>query len=213
MLINLWNAFVKITAYPVQLPVFRTKVYYEDKKVQSRRIRGAAILISNHTSVWDYAVWLFVFFFRTLRAQMAEVLFEKKPLGLFLKMMGGVCVDRNSFDFGFVSRSQAILEKGGVVEIFPESRLPLKGEARPLPFKPSAAYLGLLSGAPMIPVYTNGAYFSKKRARVIIGKPLYARELADDSLSEKENLERISAILREKIISLEKQLYEQTNKS
>ena len=65
----------------------------------------------------------------------------------------------------------------------------------------------------MIPVYTNGAYFSKKRARVIIGKPLYARELADDSLSEKENLERISAILREKIISLEKQLYEQTNKS
>ena len=100
-----------------------------------------------------------------------------------------------------------------MVEIFPESRLPLKGEARPLPFKPSAAYLGLLSGAPMIPVYTNGAYFSKKRARVIIGKPLYARELADDSLSEKENLERISAILREKIISLEKQLYEQTNKS
>ena len=135
MLINLWNAFVKITAYPVQLPVFRTKVYYEDKKVQSRRIRGAAILISNHTSVWDYAVWLFVFFFRTLRAQMAEVLFEKKPLGLFLKMMGGVRVDRNSFDFGFVSRSQAILEKGGVVEIFPESRLPLKG----IPTAPTSA--------------------------------------------------------------------------
>ena len=210
MLINLWNAFVKITAYPVQLPVFRTKVYYEDKKVQSRRIRGAAILISNHTSVWDYAVWLFVFFFRTLRAQMAEVLFEKKPLGLFLKMMGGVRVDRNVYDFGFVSQSQRILEKGGVVEIFPESRLPLKGEERPLPFKPSAAYLGLLSGAPMIPVYTNGAYFSKKRARVIIGKPLYARALTDDSLSEKENIARVSEALREKIISLEKQLYEQS---
>ena len=130
MLIKFWNAFVKITAYPVQKAVFRTKVCYDDKRAQSRRIKGSAVIVSNHTSVWDYAVWLFVFFFRTLRAQMAEVLFEKKPLGLFLKMMGGVRVDRNSFDFGFVSRSQAILEKGGVVEIFPESRLPLKGEAR-----------------------------------------------------------------------------------
>ena len=213
MLSEFWNAFVRVTAYPVQLPIFRTKVYYEDRRVQSRRIKGGAIVICNHTSVWDYAALMFVFFFRTLRAQMAEVLFEKQPLGLFLKMMGGVRVDRNVYDFGFVSQSQRILEKGGVVEIFPESRLPLKGEERPLPFKPSAAYLGLLSGAPMIPVFTNGAYFSKKRARVIIGKPLYARELADDSLSEKENLERISAILREKIISLEKQLYEQTNKS
>ena len=167
-------------------------------------------MICNHTSVWDYAALMFVFFFRTLRAQMAEVLFEKQPLGLFLKMMGGVRVDRNVYDFGFVSQSQRILEKGGVVEIFPESRLPLKGEERPLPFKPSAAYLGLLSGAPMIPVFTNGAYFSKKRARVIIGKPLYARALTDDSLSEKENIARVSEALREKIISLEKQLYEQS---
>ena len=210
MLANLFNAFVRVTAYPVQLPIFRTKVYYEDRRVQSRRIKGGAIVICNHTSVRDYAALMFVFFFRTLRAQMAEVLFEKQPLGLFLKMMGGVRVDRNVYDFGFVSQSQRILEKGGVVEIFPESRLPLKGEERPLPFKPSAAYLGLLSGAPMIPVFTNGAYFSKKRARVIIGKPLYARALTDDSLSEKENIARVSEALREKIISLEKQLYEQS---
>ena len=213
MLINIWNAFVKITAFPVQRAVFRTKVYYENKRVQGRRIKGAAIIISNHTSVWDYAIWMFVFFFRTLRAQMAEVLFEKKPLGLFLKMLGGIRVNRNTFDFSFVSKSQEILEKGGVVEIFPESRLPLKGEQRPLPFKPSAAYLGLLSGAPMIPVFTNGKYFCRARARVIIGTPLYARDFADGSLSEKENLERVSNALREKIISLEKQLYEQAGKS
>ena len=208
MFIRFWNTFVKITGYFVQLPIFRTKVYYEDKNVQSRRIKGAAIIYSNHTSVWDYGVYLFVFFFRTLRAQMAEVLFQKKPLGLFLKMMGGIKVDRTGFNFGFVSRSQEILEKGGVVLIFPESRLPLKDEERPLPFKPSAAYLGLLSGAPMIPVFTNGKYFSLKRARVIIGKPICARELVDEELSEKENIERISDAMREKIIGLERELYE-----
>ena len=213
MLIKFWNAFVKITAYLVQLVIFRTKVYYEDKAAQSRRIKGGAIIISNHTSVWDYAEYLFVFFFRTLRAQMAEVLFEKKPLGLFLKMMGGIRVNRGANDFACVTKSEKILEKGGVALIFPESRLPLKGEERPLPFKPGAAYLALLSGAPVVPVFTNGRYFAKKRARVIIGKPIYARDLIDDSLSEKENLARITDIMRDRIISLEKQLYEQTQKS
>lgn len=210
MPVKFWNAFVKITACPVQFPVFRTKVYYEDRQAQSRRVRGAAMIVSNHTSVWDYAAFLFVFFFRTLRCQMAEVLFEKKPLGLFLKMMGGIRVDRGSFDFGVVSKSVSVLEKGGLLCIFPESRLPLKGEERPLAFKPGAAYIALVSGAPVIPVFTDGAYFSKKRARVMIGKPIYARDLLDDSLSEKENLENISRALREKIISLEQMLYEQT---
>lgn len=210
MLIKFWNAFVKITAYPVQKAVFRTKVYYEDKRAQSRHINGKAIVISNHTSVWDYAIYLFVFFTRTFRCQMAEVLFEKKPLGLFLRMMGGIFVNRNTFDFGFISKSQAILDKGGVVGIFPESRLPLKNEKRPLEFKPSAAYLALLSDAPIIPVFTNGAYFTKRRARVIIGKPIIARELIDESLSEKENLAAVTKALRDKIIDLEQQLYEQT---
>ena len=210
MWIKIWNAFVKITAYPVQKAVFRTKVYYEDKRVQRRHIKGKAIVISNHTSVWDYAIYLFVFFTRTFRCQMAEVLFEKQPLGLFLKMMGGIFVNRNAFDFGFVAKSQEILDKGGVVGIFPESRLPLKNEKRPLEFKPSAAYLALLSGAPVIPVYTNGKYFSRQRARVIIGTPIDAQALTDGSLSEKENLAAVSRALREKIIDLERQLNEKT---
>ena len=62
MLIKFFNWFTKITAWPVQKLLFRTKIHYEDKSVQSRRIKGSAILISNHTSVFDYAAHLFVFF-------------------------------------------------------------------------------------------------------------------------------------------------------
>lgn len=213
MLIKLFTAFVKVTAFPVQWAVFRTKVYYEDKKIQIRRIKGPAIIISNHTSVWDYGAMLFVFFFRTVRTQMAEVLFKKRLLGLFLRMMGGIKIDRGSFDFGFMTKSRSVLERRGVLQIFPESRLPLKNEQRPLPFKPGAAFLGLTTGAPIIPVYTNGAYFTKKRARMMIGKPVNVRELYDEGLSEKENLEKISAALRDRIIDLEHQLNEKTNKN
>ena len=197
-----FNWFVKITAYPIQKLVFRTKIYYEDKKIQSRKIKGAAMVVSNHTSVYDYAVELFVFFSKTVNYQMAEVLFEKKPLGSFLKALGGIKVDRNAFDFGFIEKSKEILDNGGAVGVFPESRIPKEGEERPLEFKPSAAYLALYASVPIIPVYTNGEYFGKKRARVIIGKPFMTSDYYDEEKTEKENMENISASLKRRIIEL-----------
>ena len=204
MLTIFFNWFVKMTGWLPQKLIFRTKIEYEDRAAQGRHIKGPAIVIANHTSVFDYAALLFVFFTRTLRVQMAEVLFRKQPLGLFLKMMGGIFVDRDAHDFGFMSRSEELLRRGWVVGIFPESRLPLKNEKRPLPFKPSAAYIALATGAPVIPVYTNGCYFNRKRARVMIGKPLHAEDYADATRSEKENIERFTAAMRERIIELER---------
>ena len=206
--IRFWNGFAKLTGWPLQKLLFRTKILYEDPAVQKRRIRGPAILICNHTSVYDYAVLLFVFFTRTLRFQMAELLFEKKPLGLLLRLLGGIRVDRGGHNFTFLRASEDILAKGGVVGVFPESRLPRAGEERPLPFKPSAAYLALSSGVPVIPVYTNGRYFQRRRAAVMIGTPLLARELTEEGDSEKEAIDRVARRMREKVIALGKLLDE-----
>lgn len=211
MWIKFWNAFVKITGFPVQLLCFRTKVYFKDRSVQGRHIRGPVILISNHTSVFDYAVYLFVFFSRTLRFQMAELLFKKPFLGWLLRALGGIRVDRDAFDFGFIARSQAVLRRGGVVGVFPESRLPRPGEPRPLPFKTSVAFLALSSGVPVLPVVTNGSYFCRKRARVLIGCPISAADLTDPACTDKENLQRVTDALREEIIKLEALLYEKSH--
>ena len=209
MWIKFVNLFTKVTAWPVQKVLFRTKIMYQDKAVQNRKIKGPAILVSNHTAIWDYAIWLFVFISRTLRFQMAELLFKKPVLGPFLRGLGGILVDRNAYDFSFLDSSVQILEKGGVVGVFPESRIPQPGEHRPLPFKPSAAWLAILSGAPVIPVYTNGVYFSMRRAKVVIGTPFYAADFTDESLSEKENISRVNEVLRARIIELEKVLNDQ----
>ena len=199
---TVFNWFVKLTGWLIQKIVFNTKIYYEDKSVQSRRIKGPAIIVSNHTSVYDYAVFLFVFPMRTLRYQMAEILFSKKGLGGFLKALGGIKVERGNYNFGFVEESKRILDKGGVVGIFPESRIPKEGEITPLPFKPSAAYLALYANVPIIPVYTNGEYFHGKRARVVIGKSFMAKDLYDEGKDEKTNLLIISDCIRSKVVNL-----------
>lgn len=210
MLIDLFNWFVKITAWLPQRIVFNTRVYYQDKSVQGRNIKGAAIIASNHTSVFDYAAYLFVFFSRTLRVQMAEVLFDKKTLGLFLKLMGGIYVDRDARNFSFLNKSEEILKKGGVVGVFPESRIPRPEEETPLEFKPGTAYLALSAEAPVIPVFTNGRYFCKERARVIIGTPMDPLDYVDDSLSEKENIKLFTTALRQRITELGNELNERS---
>ena len=206
MWIRICNAFVKITGFPVQLVCFRTRVTDEDRSESGRKLRGPAIIVSNHTSVYDYAVYLFVFFFRTLRTVMAEILFRKPLLGWFLRSMGGIRVDRNAHDLSFIDRAAEVLSKKGTVLIFPEGRLPKEGEERPLAFSPSAAVIALRSGVPVIPVYTNGSYFRKARARVVVGKPVYPAEWTDNALTEKENVELVTKRLRDTVISLGERL-------
>lgn len=201
--IKLFQLFTKITGWPVQWFCFRTKVLYEDPSAQKRHICGPAIVIANHSSIYDYAVLMFVFWSRTLHCLMAELLFDKQPLGLLLRCLGGIKVDRSSHDFGFLAKAERILRKGGVVEIFPESRLPRPGEERPLPFKPSAAYLALSTGVPVIPVYSNGKYFQRERAVVLIGRPVDPTAFRAGPGGEKEAIAAFNEHLRRRIIDLE----------
>ena len=105
-----------------------------------------------------------------------------------------------------MDESKKILAKGGVVGVFPESRLPKEGETRPLPFKESVTLLALESGAPIIPLYTDGNYFTKKRAHIKIGTPINVRDYYDINKSEKENVKMITNLLRDKVIELGKGL-------
>lgn len=209
----IFNWFAKITGWPVQWICFRKKICYEDKRTQSRRIRGKAIVFTNHHSVFDYPVTMFVFWGRTLRFQMSELVMNKPVLGLLLRMLGGIYVDRNAHDYGYIAKSEKILARGGVVGVAPEGRIPLKGEEKPLPFKPGAAYLALTTDTPLIPMYTDGSYFNlKKRARVVIGTPILPHEVADPALDDKENIRLLTQTMREKIIALGQLLDERAKK-
>lgn len=212
LLIRIANFLFKITGWPAYLIGTRNHVYYEDKDSTNRYIRKGAIIISNHTSLIDFPVWVFFFWNRTLRFQMAEVLFKKFPLRVILKLMGGIYVNRNNCDFSFMNESERILAGKGIVGIFPESRLPLPDEERPLPFKESAAYIALSSGAPVIPVYTSGKYFKKERNTLVIGKAFYASDFENTELSDKENIKNVTRAFRDKIIELEKMANERNTK-
>lgn len=199
--IILW--FVKLTGYIPHLFYFKKKVYYVNKKNQSKRIKGSAIIVSNHRSVFDFALYMYVFMRRDIYALIGEIMYQKgKLFGWFLNKIGGIKVERQNYDFDFVNKAIKKLEKGKVLEIYPESRIPNSIEERMVNFKPSFVYIALESGAPIIPVYTNGEYNTRKRTKVLIGEKIYLRDLYDNTKSEKENIDFLCNYVREYIINL-----------
>ena len=195
----LW--FTKITGIIPALLFFKPKVYYVDKRVQGRHIKRGSILMSNHQSLMDFVLYLIVFFRNTLRFLMAEVLFKKnKIFTWFLFALGGVYVNRDACDFSFMNESVNILKKGGVVGVFPQGRLPVGG--KPFPFKSGITYIALRSGCPIVPVYTDGNYGIFKRARVVIGTPIYLKDYYNSENSEIKEMERLTELLEQKTYEL-----------
>lgn len=201
---------IRITGGLPYLLIVRPKYHYENRKKQGRRIRGKAIVVGNHRAIFDVGVMMFTFPFRTLRPVAAEILYQKNPLmTFFLHLLGAVRVERDAFDTAFLGKCERILARGGAVEIYPESRLPKKGEETPLPFKVGAVRLALAADAPIIPVCQVGRQLFGGRLHVMIGEPVYASELWREELSEKENIRYINDYVREKIVGFQRQLEEE----
>ena len=186
--------FLKITGILPAIVFFKTKVYYEDRSVQGLWLKRPCILMSNHTSLLDFVLYEFLFYFQKIRFLMAEVLFKKsKFFAWFLRALGGIYVNRDNVNYDFVGESLNTLDNKGIVGIFPQGRLPING--RPFPFKPGIVYVALRTDAPIIPVCTDGNYGIFKRAHVIIGKPIDIHTLSGNAAPEEADIDGITAML------------------
>lgn len=203
VLINLFVGFVKLTGIIPALLFFKPRVFKDGVK----KLPSPCIIVSNHKSLLDFVLYLLIFPLRTIRFLMAEVLFNKgKLFSTFLKLLGGIRVDRDAFNFEFVSQSLEVLDKGGTLGIFPEGRLPING--KPWPFTVSTAFIASKTEAPIVPVYTDGNYGITKRANVMIGEPFVLNDYRKDGLSEEEQLKHLTSVLEEKIFTLKDKLEE-----
>ena len=201
-LIKLFVGFVKLTGVIPALLFFKPRVIRVSKKSKPAY---PSIIVSNHKSLLDFVLYLLIFPFRTIRFLMAEVLYNKSKLfAWFLNSIGGVRVDRDDKNFGFISESIEILDKGGILGIFPEGRLPIKG--KPFPFTASTAFIATHATAPIIPVYTDGNYGFSKRAGVVIGEAFYLTDYIKEGLSEDEQLKHLTQVLEEKVYALKENL-------
>lgn len=194
--------FVKLTGLIPAYIFMKPKVY---KKTTNRTLPKKAIIMSNHTSLLDFVLYVLVFWYRNLHFLMAEVLFNKgKLFAWFLYKIGGIFVDRDFCQFSFVEESLKVLDNNGIVTIFPQGRLPVGGRA--FPYKPGIVLIALRTDAPIVPVYTDGNYGLLKRAHVMVGEEIYLRDYVDSEDVSNEKIAELTAMLEQKNLALKEDL-------
>jgi 1-acyl-sn-glycerol-3-phosphate acyltransferase len=113
--------------------------------------QGPAIVAANHTGVIDGPL-LAIFGPRPVHALTKEEMF-RGPLGPWLRVTGQIELDRFTTDVGSIRTCLHVLEHGGVVGIFPEGN---RGAGDLSRFRNGAAYLALVTGAPIVPLMMFG---------------------------------------------------------
>jgi len=113
--------------------------------------QGPVIVAANHTGVIDGPL-LAIFGPRPVHALTKEEMFRSR-LGPLLRVTGQIELDRFATDLRAVRTCLHVLEHGGAVGIFPEGN---RGAGNLTRFRHGAAYLALVTGAPVVPLMMFG---------------------------------------------------------
>ena len=192
-----------ITGYPFKWIFFKNKYYYENERA-TRRVKGGALVISNHFNPLDFVMNVFVFFPRKLYVVASEHAFKNALLRFGMKFWGGIEANRVTRSMHFVSESIRTIKKGKLVQIFPEGHNTDDGTIKP--FYPSYLLIALRAEAPIVPVITDGGYGFFKRVHLMIGEPIDVSQYLTDGKCTKDDIHRINDIMYQKVLSLREEL-------
>lgn len=88
------------------------------------------------------------------------------PLGTFLRAIGQVSVDRHAVDRAATLNAVAVLQRGGVLGIFPEGT---RGCGDFTSLRGGLAYFAVRTGAPIVPVAVLGS--AERQGRIVRALP------------------------------------------
>ena len=150
---------------PIILLVTRPIVYGR----QNLRVKGKAIFIANHRSMWDPLILALVSP-RNIHFMAKKELFESKLGNFFFRSLYAFPVNRRNVDLQSLKNALNVLDKGDVFGIFPEGKRAVTDSLDE--FEKGAAFLAIRSGAPVIPIYIHPDTSRQVRPVMLVGKPI-----------------------------------------
>lgn len=165
---------------------------------------GPVVVAANHVGVIDGPL-MAIFAPRPVHALTKLEMFEGR-LGRFLRWSGQVPLDRLHTDPRAVRTTVAVLRRGGAVGIFPEGT---RGAGELDVFHRGAAYLAMVTGAPVVPVLMfgtrepGGSSSSLPRKGAVIDL-VFCRPFAVDATPwprTRDDVAEVSRRLRERMLT------------
>ena len=186
--------FVKVTAAIPGLIWFRPKRIFVGEKAK-QKIKGGALLISNHSTNIDPIVLMFGIFYRRHHFIATKEVFDTKFKRFLFENFHCIEIDRENFGMSIFHRIIDLLKQDKLVSMFPEGHVTQNEEVQK--FKSGMVLMSVSSKKPIVPVYIKVRKNIWERQYIIIGEPINPSEMLPKmpSLSDMDN---IAELLREK---------------
>lgn len=171
---NIVIDFIRVTgAIPTLLWLRPKKTFASEKAKQ--KLRGGALIISNHTDFVDPVYLMTAFWYRRHHFIASEQIMDSKAGG-FLRACGCIRIDRNNVTMNTLREITDKLKQGEVVSMFPQGRISA-GSDEGASFKSGMVLMAIRSGAPIVPVYIKPKKSFFSRLNVVVGERVSVTEL------------------------------------
>lgn len=177
----------------------RPKKLYENKAAK-KHIRGGAVLVSNHTNIFDPIIMHCAFWYRRLHIIAMKELFNKKFPRWFFNTMLCIPVDRQNFNINTYRAAVDVLLDKRPLGIFPEGSIN-HDETTVNSFKSGAVFMALKGNAPIVPLYIAPRKKWYSRAIIVVGEPIDLNALCGGKMDIRK-IDEAANTLREREMKL-----------
>lgn len=185
--------FLRVTGFLPGLIWYRPKFVYESKEAK-KRVRGGAVLISNHVGFFDPIYCMYAMWYRRQHFVCLKELYDRRPFWLFHNILT-IPIDRENFNMNSLRQIEDELTSGSVVTIFPEGHINSSGELAA--FKSGMVLMALRGKAPIVPLYIREKKRFWSRLVFAFGEEVYVEALCGRRPTMAQ-IEEVTALLKEK---------------
>ena len=197
----LFYDFVKLTAVVPGLLWFRPKNVYATEGAKAR-IKGGALLISNHSGDIDPIIAMMAIWYRRHHFITTTDLFNTKIKRFLFEGFHCIEIDKENVSMNTLRTAIECLKDEKLVSIFPEGYLTKNEELQK--FKSGVVLMAVTAKKPIVPIYIKKRKNCLHRQRVVIGEPINPVEICGGKMPSLAQMEEIAAFLREKESELKK---------
>ena len=178
---RLWYSGVRAIMRLIFVALFRARTFGSNRVPA----KGPVLLLCNHQSNLDPII-VGISCQRQLHFLARETLFDNPLLGVILRSMNSIPIDRDGTGLAGIKATMKVLKQGHIVLLFPEGTRTKDGEIQRL--KPGFCTLARRCKATLVPMAIEGAFDSWPRGTslpqphpvsVVFGKPLTPDKVAE----------------------------------
>lgn len=169
--------FVRVTGAIPALIAFRVKKLFITPAAK-KKIKGGAILASNHIGFFDVMYLMTAVWYRRLHFVTTTEVYENRWSRIWFKHFTKVvAIDRDNMSMSDMRKIVSLLDEERVVGVFPEGHINESDATKTIgEYKSGAVLMAIMSGKPIVPVYISPRKSCWERVKIVFGEPIYVDE-------------------------------------